>query len=70
MVDDESELKPEWLIGARRVGVSAGASAPDLLVRKVVARLRELGAADVRELEGVVERVVFPMPRGLGGASA
>ena len=70
MVDDESELKAEWLIGARRVGVSAGASAPDLLVRKVVERLRELGAADVRELEGVVERVVFPMPRGLGGASA
>jgi 4-hydroxy-3-methylbut-2-enyl diphosphate reductase len=67
MVDDESELKPEWLAGKRRIGVTAGASAPELLVRKVVTRLRELGAADVRELDGVVERVVFPMPKGLAG---
>jgi 4-hydroxy-3-methylbut-2-enyl diphosphate reductase len=67
MVDDEGELKPEWLAGKRRIGVTAGASAPELLVRKVVVRLRELGAADVRELDGVVERVVFPMPKGLAG---
>jgi 4-hydroxy-3-methylbut-2-enyl diphosphate reductase len=68
MVDDVQELDPEWLKGRRRIGVTAGASAPELLVRKVVARLRELGAEDVHELDGVVERVVFPMPKGLGAA--
>ena len=47
------------------VGVTAGASAPEALVAQVIARLRELGAANVAELSGVVERVVFPMPRGL-----
>jgi 4-hydroxy-3-methylbut-2-enyl diphosphate reductase len=66
MVDDQSELRPEWVEGKRRVGVTAGASAPEMLVRAVVARLRELGAVEVRELDGVVERVVFPMPKGLG----
>src|SRR5215831_2816640 len=70
MVDHERELDPEWLKGRRRIGVTAGASAPELLVRKVVARLRELGAEDVRELDGVVERVVFPMPKGLGAAGS
>src|SRR5436305_4316221 len=64
MIDQESELDPEWLKGARSIGVTAGASAPEILVRKVVARLRELGAEEVRELDGVVERVVFPMPKG------
>src|SRR5947208_7497664 len=68
MIDQESELDPEWLKGARSIGVTAGASAPEILVRKVVARLRELGAAEVRELDGVVERVVFPMPKGLGAS--
>src|SRR5215471_12187130 len=70
MVDDESELKREWLEGKRHIGVTAGASAPELLVRKVVARLRELGGTEVRELDGVVERVVFPMPKGLGAAGS
>jgi 4-hydroxy-3-methylbut-2-enyl diphosphate reductase len=70
MVDHEQELDPEWLKGRRRIGVTAGASAPELLVRKVVARLRELGAEDVHELDGVVERVVFPMPKGLGAAGS
>jgi 4-hydroxy-3-methylbut-2-enyl diphosphate reductase len=65
MVDDESELEREWFEGKRHIGVTAGASAPELLVRKVVERLRELGGAEVRELDGVVERVVFPMPKGL-----
>ncbi|HXX84157.1 MAG TPA: 4-hydroxy-3-methylbut-2-enyl diphosphate reductase [Casimicrobiaceae bacterium] len=65
LVDDESELKRGWFEGKRHIGVTAGASAPELLVRKVMARLRELGVAEVRELDGVVERVVFPMPKGL-----
>ena len=65
MVDDARELKSEWIAGKRRVGVTAGASAPEALVAQVIARLRELGAANVAELSGVVERVVFPMPRGL-----
>jgi 4-hydroxy-3-methylbut-2-enyl diphosphate reductase len=66
MVDDVRDLRPEWVQGARRVGVTAGASAPELLVSQVVARLRELGAAQVAELSGAVERVVFPLPKGLG----
>jgi 4-hydroxy-3-methylbut-2-enyl diphosphate reductase len=66
MVDSADELRADWLAGARRVGVTAGASAPELLVRQVVDRLRELGATSVNELEGVVERVSFPMPKGLG----
>ncbi|HEX8738894.1 MAG TPA: 4-hydroxy-3-methylbut-2-enyl diphosphate reductase [Casimicrobiaceae bacterium] len=66
MIDAADELRPEWLAGARRVGVTAGASAPELLVRQVVERLTALGATSVREVEGIVERVSFPMPRGLG----
>ena len=66
MVDNATELLPEWVEGKRRVGVSAGASAPELLVAQVIERLRALGAASVTELSGVVEKTVFPMPRGLG----
>ena len=66
MVDNASELRPEWIEGKRRIGVTAGASAPELLVAQVIERLRGLGAASVAELSGVVERTVFPMPRGLG----
>jgi len=66
MVDNATELLPEWVDGRQRVGVSAGASAPELLVAQVIERLRALGAASVTELSGVVERTVFPMPKGLG----
>jgi len=66
MVDNATELLPEWVEGRQRVGVSAGASAPELLVAQVIERLRALGAASVTELSGVVEKTVFPMPRGLG----
>jgi 4-hydroxy-3-methylbut-2-enyl diphosphate reductase len=66
MVDDARDVRPEWTEGRRRIGVTAGASAPELLVAQVVARLRELGAAQVTELSGAVERVVFPLPKGLG----
>ena len=65
MVDDAGELDPAWIAGGKRVGVTAGASAPELLVRQVIARLRTFGAVSVREMSGVVERVVFPMPKGL-----
>ena len=65
MIDRAEELQALWLDGKRCVGVTAGASAPDVLVRQVIERLRALGASDVAELDGVVERTVFPMPKGL-----
>ena len=65
LVDDATELKEEWLQGMRRVGLTAGASAPDVLVQGVIARLRELGALSVRKLDGVQETMKFPLPKGL-----
>jgi len=65
MVDTAADLRPEWLAGKRRVGVTAGASAPEVLVNEVIARLRELGASGVRTLEGISETVVFTLPRAL-----
>jgi 4-hydroxy-3-methylbut-2-enyl diphosphate reductase len=71
MVDRADQLDPAWLAGRQRIGVTAGASAPEVLVSEVVARLRALGAQHVRELHGVEEQVVFPLPKGLGrGAKA
>ena len=67
MVDCADELKPEWIAGRKRVGVTAGASAPEILVKQVIDRLRELGAQRVTELAGAAETIVFPMPRGLTG---
>ena len=65
MVDNAGELKPEWVAGKARVGVTAGASAPEVLVQEVVARLREFGATAVSELDGITERVTFPLPKNL-----
>ncbi len=65
MVDTAADLRPEWVAGKARVGLSAGASAPEVLVEDVVARLRSLGATDVQDIVGVEERVVFPMPKNL-----
>jgi 4-hydroxy-3-methylbut-2-enyl diphosphate reductase len=65
MVDTAADLRPEWLAGKRHVGVTAGASAPEVLVDQVIARLRELGASQVRALDGITEQVVFTLPRGL-----
>jgi 4-hydroxy-3-methylbut-2-enyl diphosphate reductase len=65
MVDNAGELDPAWFEGAARVGLTAGASAPDVLVQQVIARLRELGALAVRKLDGVAETVHFPLPKGL-----
>jgi 4-hydroxy-3-methylbut-2-enyl diphosphate reductase len=69
MVDDASGLQEAWFVGAQRVGLTAGASAPDVLVQQVIARLRELGALSVRKLDGVAETVNFPLPKGLGDKS-
>jgi 4-hydroxy-3-methylbut-2-enyl diphosphate reductase len=66
MIDRADQVRSEWVAGKAHIGVTAGASAPELLVREVIARLESLGAANVTELSGVVERVVFPMPKGLG----
>ena len=65
MVDKAGDLQPEWLAGVRIVGITAGASAPEVLVEEVVDRLRELGAECVDQLTGVQENTVFPLPRGL-----
>jgi 4-hydroxy-3-methylbut-2-enyl diphosphate reductase len=65
MVDDASEIQAHWLEGTQRVGVTAGASAPDVLVQAVIARLKALGAISVREIAGVEEHVQFPLPKGL-----
>lgn len=69
MVDNASFLKPEWLSGKRKIGVSAGASAPEILVKEVIAALQILGAANVQELQGVVENVVFQLPKNLTAAA-
>ena len=66
MVDSPDDLKAEWFSGRRRVGLTAGASAPEVLVQEVVERLRALGAVSVRSLAGAVETVHFPLPKGLG----
>jgi 4-hydroxy-3-methylbut-2-enyl diphosphate reductase len=65
MVDSATELRPEWISGRRRVGVTAGASAPEKLVDELIERLKELGARSVRPLEGITESVVFTLPREL-----
>jgi 4-hydroxy-3-methylbut-2-enyl diphosphate reductase len=69
MVDHADALDPAWFAGKQRVGLTAGASAPDVLVQQVIARLRELGAVGVRKLDGVTETVHFPLPKGLGDKS-
>jgi 4-hydroxy-3-methylbut-2-en-1-yl diphosphate reductase len=69
MVDRADDLRAEWFEDRGRVGLTAGASAPDVLVQQVVARLRELGATSIRKMDGVQESVHFPLPRGLGDRS-
>jgi len=66
MVDKADDLKSEWFEGRRRVGLTAGASAPEILVTEVIERLRALGAVSVRKMPGVEETVHFPLPMGLG----
>ena len=69
LVDNASEVQPDWLQGKQNIGISAGASAPEVLVTEVIARLKELGAGDVRELDGIEENVVFPIPKSLSDTS-
>jgi 4-hydroxy-3-methylbut-2-enyl diphosphate reductase len=66
MVDSPEDLRPEWFDGKVSVGLTAGASAPDILVSQVIARLRAFGAVTVRSIPGVEEKVNFPLPLGLG----
>ncbi|GAB4468511.1 MAG: 4-hydroxy-3-methylbut-2-enyl diphosphate reductase [Burkholderiaceae bacterium] len=66
LVDSAADIDPAWLHGRARVGVTAGASAPEVLVQETIARLKALGARSVRTLHGVEERVMFPLPKGLG----
>ena len=65
MVDNADELRPEWIEGRSRVGLTAGASAPEVLVRQVIDRLRALGVVSVRSMGGLTETVKFPLPKGL-----
>ena len=65
LVDTPEGIDPAWLTGAQRVGVTAGASAPEVLVQGVIERLRTLGASEVRDLAGIAENVVFPPPKDL-----
>jgi 4-hydroxy-3-methylbut-2-enyl diphosphate reductase len=65
LVDDASGLQASWFTGKAHVGITAGASAPELLVQDVVSRLNELGATKVSELQGIIENVVFPLPKSL-----
>ncbi len=69
MVDAADDLQPAWFEGRPRVGLTAGASAPDILVQQVMARLKALGAVSVRRMAGVEETVHFPLPKGLGDKS-
>lgn len=67
MVDTADQINPDWIVDCERIGVTAGASAPELLVQEVIERLKQLGAKRVRTLDGVEENVTFPMPKGLAG---
>ena len=65
MVDSAEELQPEWFVGRQRVGLTAGASAPEVLVKAVVDRIKALGAVSVRKMDGIEETIKFPLPKGL-----
>jgi len=65
MIDSAEELQNEWFNGKHRVGLTAGASAPEVLVQDVILRLRALGATSIRKLDGVTETIKFPLPKGL-----
>ena len=65
MVDDASELQDVWFSGVQRVGLTAGASAPEILVQHVIERIKALGATSIRKMEGIEETVKFPLPKGL-----
>jgi 4-hydroxy-3-methylbut-2-enyl diphosphate reductase len=70
LIDNAEAIDPAWIVDKRRIGVTAGASAPEVLVESVIARLKSLGAASVRNLEGVPEKVTFPLPKELQAPAA
>jgi 4-hydroxy-3-methylbut-2-enyl diphosphate reductase len=65
MIDNAGELNPDWLHGKKCVGITAGASAPEVLVQAVIDKLKALGADSVRDVDGIAERVTFPLPKAL-----
>ena len=65
LIDNAQAIRPEWLQGAGKIGITAGASAPEVLVQEVVERLKELGAISVRRMDGTKENVTFPLPKEL-----
>jgi 4-hydroxy-3-methylbut-2-enyl diphosphate reductase len=65
MVDSADDLKPEWIEGRERIGLTAGASAPEVLVKAVIRRIRALGGVTIRKMDGIEETVKFPLPKGL-----
>jgi len=65
LIDDADAINPAWIEGKKRIGVTAGASAPEVLVDSVISRLKEMGAASVKPLDGVPEKVTFPLPKEL-----
>ena len=65
MVDSAAELQPAWFEGKTRIGLTAGASAPEVLVREVIDRVKALGAVSVRKMDGIEEAIKFPLPKGL-----
>ncbi|AUL47851.1 4-hydroxy-3-methylbut-2-enyl diphosphate reductase [Bordetella trematum] len=70
LVDSAAGVEPAWLVGRHRVGITAGASAPEVLVQQVIDRVRELGAVSVRTMPGLEENVAFPLPKGLSRKAA
>lgn len=70
MVDNASYLQASWLVGKKKIGVSAGASAPEVLVKGVISQLQQMGAQQVEELQGVIESVVFQLPKNLTAAAS
>ncbi len=70
MVDNASYLQASWLVGKKKIGVSAGASAPEVLVKEVISQLQHIGAQQVEELQGVIESVVFQLPKNLTAAAS
>jgi len=70
LIGSADELDPAWLVGKRRIGITAGASAPEVLVQALLARLEALGVQRVQKLEGIEEHIQFPLPKGLGGSAS
>jgi len=70
LIDNAGFLKTSWLVGKRKIGISAGASAPDVLVKDLIAQLKALGANNIEELHGVTESVVFQLPKNLTAAKS